>query len=175
MSERAYTKGFTLIEILVVIAILSILSTLIYTKLNKARDLAYMARAKQELNQLAQAVEQYRNDHNGAFPPDADRNIPPGLEKYVSAKYWPKAPWPGSVYDWENWPPGELDYPIKQQTYQISIRFCAQNNPTSCRFPDQSWAKNFDYNSSLYYCVLGPCRAHSNEPMDHPGYCVNCN
>jgi hypothetical protein len=57
---------------------------------------------------------------------------------------------------------------------QISIRFCPVGQPSQCVFPQQSWAANFDINSSVYYCVEGACRAHVNQPANHPGYCVNC-
>ena len=166
-------NGFTLIELLVVISIIGILSTLILPSFISARNAAYQARAKAELRQVATALELYANDHGG-YPPDANRDLPPGLEAYLAGDNWPKAPWPGSVYDWDSWSPSDLTYDPKQQVYQISIRFCPLNQPNACTFPDEPWAQNFDYYSAAYYCVSGPCRAHSTLPIDHPAYCINC-
>jgi hypothetical protein len=121
------------------------------------------------------ALEMYKLDHGGEYPADANRDIPSGLEQYLAGgdvDNWPKAPWPGSVYDWDNWEdPDDSDLRI----YQVSIRFCpAGGDITTCKFPEEDWAANFDVNSSVYYCIEGNCRAHINEDIDYPGYCVNC-
>jgi prepilin-type N-terminal cleavage/methylation domain-containing protein len=166
-------RGFTLLELLVVISIIGILAAVLIPSLLAAKNDAYNARAKAELKEIDTALELYANDHGG-YPPDADRGLPPGLETYLGPGTWPAAPWPGSVYDWDNWAPSDLSYPPYQQVYQISIRFCPLNEPDNCQFPDEPWAKDFDYYSAEYYCVSGPCRAHSSEPVDYPGYCVNC-
>jgi len=173
MLKNQY-RGFTLIELLVVIAIIGILATIIIINVRQAKESGYFAAAKQELGSVAQSLELYAADHNRAYPPDVDRDMPPGLEKYLAPGDWPKAPWPGSVFDWDNWSPDSLVYEPKEQIYQISIRFCPLGEPENCKFPDQDWAEDFDINSSAYYCILGPCRSHSNSPIDHPGYCVNC-
>ena len=173
-KDRDTGAGFTLIELLIVISIIGILAAIMLPAFSSAREAAYLSRTKEEMHSMSVALELYANDH-GNYPPDADRNVPPGLEPYLSASgSWPNAPWPGSVYDWDAWAPDDLAYAPQQQVYQISIRFCPVNQPTQCRFPNESWAKNFDYYSAVYYCISGPCRAHSSQPVDHAGYCVNC-
>ena len=173
-KDHGKESGFTLIELLIVISIIGILSAIILPAFYSARQAAYLSRTREEMHSLSVALEMYANDH-GSYPPDADRSIPPGLETYLAAGgNWPNAPWPGSVYDWDAWAPSDLAYPPYNQVYQISIRFCPVNQPTQCTFPNEPWAKNFDYYSSVYYCVSGPCRAHSSQPVDHPAYCLNC-
>jgi prepilin-type N-terminal cleavage/methylation domain-containing protein len=167
-------RGFTLIELLVVIAILGVLSSIVLAALSSARSSAAFARAKLEFRSIATAIELYTQDHDGVMPADVDRNLPPGLEVYLSGGNWPNAPWPESVYDWDNWGPSNLSYPPKEQVYQISVRFCPVGHPELCRFPNESWAAGFDINSAVYYCIQGPCRAHSSEPTNHSGYCINC-
>ena len=170
-ERKAGEGGFTLVELLVVISIIGILTTLIFPVVSSARKAAYTARARAELRNIAVALERYALD-NGGYPPDVNRALPPGLERYLAGGVWPPAPWPGSIYDWDNWAPNDLDYSPKVQTYQISIRFCT--SPGNCAFPNEPWAVNFDYYSAAYYCVSGSCRAHSDKPTTHPKYCMNC-
>lgn len=164
-------RGFTLIELLVVIGIIGILSSVVLLSLNRARGSASFARAKLEFKSIATAIQFYTEDNDGVMPADVSRGLPPGLEAYLSGGDWPNAPWPNTVYDWDNWE--DPDDP-SSRIYQISIRFCPLNEPENCIFPDEEWAQNFDYYSSVYYCVSGNCRSHGSMPINHPGYCVNC-
>ncbi len=165
-------KGFTLIELLIVFTIIGILASFIFPRLQSAKSKTYMSRAQSEFKTMNTALAQYYLDTNN-YPPDANRDIPPGLGQYLAgyqAATWPKAPWPGSVYDWENWT--DVD---GSKIYQISIRFCPAGGALStCKFPTEPWAANFGVNSSVYYCVEGLCRSHINEAPGYPGYCVNC-
>jgi len=168
------TRAFTLIELLLVIAILGILAQVVIAALGPAKDLARYNRAKLEMRQMENALHLYF-DKYGTYPADADRNVPPGLEEFLSASdmdNWPNAPWSGSVYDWDAW--DDPDTP-GARIYQISIRFCPVGGPIEdCSFPNASWTAGFGVNSSMYYCVSGACRPHIAEPVDYPGYCVNC-
>lgn len=63
-------KGFTLIEILVVIAIIGMLSALALISFTSARARGRDARRLSDLRQMATALELYNNDQNSY--PDAD-------------------------------------------------------------------------------------------------------
>lgn len=167
-SRQSRPSGFTLIELLIVVAIIGLLSSIVFASLNGTREDAYEARSEAEFRTFRQAVALYRED-NGDYPPDAERGVPPGLEPYLSTGSWPEAPWPDSVYDWDVW---EID---GDQVVQLSVRFCEIDKPSTCNFPDEDWAENFDTYSAAYYCIEGDCRAHESKPEDHPGYCINCN
>lgn len=166
------TKGFTLIELLVVIAIIGLLASIVMAGLSKAKSKARYARTVTELQQISTAMELYYED-NGSYPPDVDRGLPPGAEKYINGGVWPTPVYPGSVYDWDNWTSDQMSYAPKEPAIQISVRFCNESGD-SCQFPNEPWAAGFDANSALYYCIDGSCRAHSSEPINHPAYCVNC-
>lgn len=162
-------RGFTIIEILIVVVVIGILAMICYTSYYGIKEKTYYTRALAEFKVMRAAAERYYLDHD-EYPADVARDLPPGLEAYVSdseGRDWPHAPWPGSVYDWDAYENHGV------QTYQISIRFCKQNG-SECHFPRADWAKDFDRHSSLYYCIYGNCKAHPQMPDDHPGYCVNC-
>ena len=60
-------RGFTLIEIMVVIAILGILAALIVPKIMSRPDEARRVAAKQDIGSIRQALDLYRLD-NGRYP-----------------------------------------------------------------------------------------------------------
>ncbi len=60
-------KAFTLVELLVVISIIGLLSTIAVASLSSAQMNARNAKRKADLTQISKALELYRAD-NGAFP-----------------------------------------------------------------------------------------------------------
>lgn len=94
MSSR---RAFTLIEMLIVIAIIGVLMGLLLPALSRARIAAKVAKAKVELHQVGIAAQLYRNDHD-SFPLtrtycatnriDDYYELPPELEehKYLSSR-----------------------------------------------------------------------------------------
>jgi len=86
------SMGFTLIEVLLVISIVGLLSTIILTSLRSARFQAIDAKTILDLDGLAKAAELY-NAENGSYP----NLIPYGLG-YVTSLPTP----PGWPSDWAN-------------------------------------------------------------------------
>ena len=62
------TSGFTLIEMLVVIAIIGFLAGIILPAVHKAREKARQADCSNNLRQFSIAITCYRDDHDGEFP-----------------------------------------------------------------------------------------------------------
>ncbi|MBP9670538.1 type II secretion system protein [Candidatus Woesebacteria bacterium] len=62
-------SGFTLIEILIVVTILSVVSITAFTTLGKQRTKAEDLSMKTDLTRLKTAFEEYYNDHN-CYPPE---------------------------------------------------------------------------------------------------------
>lgn len=69
--QRTQGKGFTLVELLVVVAIIGILSTLISVSLSRARERARIVRSTVELRQLALAIQLLYED-TGRWPAHMD-------------------------------------------------------------------------------------------------------
>ena len=75
-----HKKGFTLLELLVVIGVIGVLSTIILVGLNSARQKARDAKRMQELRQVALALEMYYSIYE-YYPQIA---IDSGLENFAS-------------------------------------------------------------------------------------------
>src|ERR1700760_4020079 len=61
-------KGFTLVELLVVIGIIALLISILLPSLNKARKAAYTLKCQSNMKQIAMAMIQYIGDNKGHFP-----------------------------------------------------------------------------------------------------------
>ncbi|HEX9594779.1 MAG TPA: type II secretion system protein, partial [Candidatus Saccharimonadales bacterium] len=140
--------GFTLVEILIVITVIGILASLVMlTIVPNWRQRTYKNRAFAEVNTMANAARLYLDKYN-QWPEDVNRDLPAELNEFIDVENdWPDAPWPGSIYDWDNW---SVD---GETIIQISVRFCPIGGPLSaCQFPEEPWAENFGVNSAVFYC-----------------------
>ena len=104
MNEKE--RGFTLIELMVVIVIIGLLTTIVVINVMPAQDKAMIQKAKTDVALLEQAVERYRLD-NLAYPDEITALIAPpaGLarpERYARGGYvkrLPEDPW-GQAYQY---------------------------------------------------------------------------
>lgn len=76
-------RGFTLVELLVVIGIISVLATVLLLQLGTARSKARDAKRVADINQMRSAVEQYFDD-NGSYPSTNVFGTLAGFTKYIS-------------------------------------------------------------------------------------------
>ena len=103
---RRQRRGFTLVEMMVVIVILGLLATVVLINVLPAQDRAMKEKARADIAVLEQAVESYRLD-NFRFPANDDGLqalvTPPGsltqADRYREGGYvrrLPKDPWGGA-------------------------------------------------------------------------------
>lgn len=96
-------EGFTLIEILMVVAIIGLMSTIVTTVAVQLRNRAKITKMASDLRQISTAFSFYYNE-NGHLPPRDDHMQNPlddtceqvALSPYIQ---WPKTPFGGN-YNW---------------------------------------------------------------------------
>ncbi|MBU1016477.1 type II secretion system GspH family protein, partial [Patescibacteria group bacterium] len=78
MTTYKTGKGFTMVELLIVVAILAILSGVAYIGIQRARVTVMNTKVTVDLMAIENAMEQYKKDHEGKYPiptPGADKNL----------------------------------------------------------------------------------------------------
>jgi general secretion pathway protein G len=86
MTKNIRSRGFTLIEVMVVLVILGILATLVVPRIMSRPDEARIIAARQDINSIGQALKLYRLDNQNY--PTTDQ----GLQALVSKPTAPPAP-----------------------------------------------------------------------------------
>jgi len=110
-SRRQAQEGFTLIEIMVVIAIIGLLATLVVQSLRGATDKAKRTKAMADIAELKTALDRYYID-NGSYPtsdqgltalvnPPSSGNIPANYEEGGYIRRIPADPW-GNQYAYQS-------------------------------------------------------------------------
>jgi prepilin-type N-terminal cleavage/methylation domain-containing protein len=78
-------RGFTLIEILIVVVIIGILAAIAIPKFANTKDKTYVAAMKSDLRNLATYEKQYAADNNGAYFPGTATSVSP-LQGFVPSQ-----------------------------------------------------------------------------------------
>lgn len=141
---RLKNSGFTLIELMVVMAIISLFATFVYAEvLIGPLQKANYARMMSDFHQMELAARLFKSNekfYSCDSPPGYDssfngggRYIAPASELGVTCQNKgmvetgllprvPKAPCPGFDYDWENWSPGVALPTGTGQVVRITLR-----------------------------------------------------
>src|SRR5580658_1030942 len=101
MAFRRKTKGFTLVELLVVIGIIALLISILLPSLQKARVQAKRLQCMNNERQLLGALLMYVNDNNGTFPSDTgDSWTPTDPQGYIDNDSSPWNPYAVELNAW---------------------------------------------------------------------------
>lgn len=144
-------KGFTLIELMIVIAIIGILTSIGIVSFSQARGKANDAKRRADLKTLQTALEQYYSD-NGSYPTTSGWNSSQSDDTNA-----------GGIKG-GNWLPGLVPQYMKQLPYD-PVGGASNIQPTC-----SSWKKAYLYQSNgQQYVLLSHCAVEAtvlNNPKD---------
>lgn len=121
-AHQTGQRGFTLLEVMVVVIIIGLLATMVLPKVIGRTEEAYVAKAKADISSLSSALKMYRLDN--FHYPSTDQGLQALVKKPVGEpqpKHWkgyietlPKDPWgnsyqylqPGEHGDFDLWSTG---------------------------------------------------------------------
>ena len=76
-------KGFTLIELMIVIAIIAILAAVLVPNFMRAREASRLTACKSNLKNISTSIETYSNDFDGVYPTEAAGPIGTLVNNYL--------------------------------------------------------------------------------------------
>lgn len=97
LASRQRPRGMTLLEIMIVIAILGLIATVVVVGVMNQFENAKIKTARLKIKELQKALDLYRVDQN-EYPSQSQGlqallNPPGGMNPYLTAKELPKDPW----------------------------------------------------------------------------------
>lgn len=148
-------RGFTLVELLVVVAIIGILMALLFPAVQAAREAGRRIACANHLRQFALAVTNYSTAHDGRLPPTAMVFFLNGGRKPLSRK-WPCSAWsqPQSL----SWRVAVLPF-LEEQNLYDQVDF-AKGALTKTNLPVASQVL------AVFQCPSTPGYPRSTRPAD---------
>ncbi len=136
---REDTRGFTLVELLVVVAIIAVLAALLAPVYAQTKRAAWRAQCQSNLAQIAKAFEGYLADNNGCYPNTDDPYLWMGrhwrwpMKSYVAY---------GAVYDAD-----DIDG-ANQITHRTNTILSCPADPTNAETWDRT---SYGYSAAFYH------------------------
>jgi prepilin-type N-terminal cleavage/methylation domain-containing protein/prepilin-type processing-associated H-X9-DG protein len=156
-ARRTNPTGFTLIEILIVVAIIALLAMILFPVFSRVRINGHRAACASNMKQIALAIHQYTQDYDERFPTDRPN---PALQMSVLTQ----APFTGSCTVANNcvrwaWPDLIFPYVKNAQVFNDASRQnqyfagCTFYNGVACSTVSLTRPKYWIYQGPYQFCI----------------------
>ena len=137
-------KKFTLIELIVIVAVIGILVSLLLPALSRSRHIAKFAVCKSNISQISKGLYLYSNSNSRRLPTSGNNRTTPKYHRYA----WQK-----------NFIPGVLGKLVDGKMVSEKILFCPQANES---------AENSNFKESTYLTEGGVFQLSQNSVVRSP-------
>jgi type IV pilus assembly protein PilA len=100
LGGELQVTGFTLVELMIVVAIIGLLLSIALPEFSNYRLNAKVARTASEMRSLSAAFVAFKAGMD-QYPVDSHETLPPGMEQFINPAIWANETPLGGHYNWE--------------------------------------------------------------------------
>lgn len=145
-------RGFTLVELLVVIGIIAVLISLLLPSLNKARRSANTAKCLSNCHQMFLAFQMYAINNHDYFPPTSGGNVTITIPGYASPQTVAVRWWGGAIGSITTGTPYYAVSPLAPFWGKAALDGCPENKEKQSTIRPGYGTNDYAYND---YCGRG--------------------